>query len=136
MAGPRDPGQPEPESGCVAKTSDHWGNSVVLGHDQWAHIRRFHPEMANRLKEICETVASPNLISESTIDPEALIFDGYNRWGSSSRIIRVVVRYADRGKAESGSAFGSIGTAYGPLTADTGNVGRVVYFAGLRRRTE
>ena len=120
----------------IFKTSDYWGNGVSLPHGTWDHVLRSHPEMRDKLDLIGEVVTNPHLISESSIQKNTLIFDGYNRVPQSSRIMRVVVRYEDRTAVESGSTNGNITTAYGPLTADTGKLGKVIYFAGLQRHSK
>jgi hypothetical protein len=120
----------------IFKAADRWGNVVVLYDREWQHIRKFHPEMAKRLDDIPQAFTAPTLVSESTVDPNVLIFDRYNDSGPSSRIIRIVVRYENRVMIETGKTIGTVTTAYGPTTADTGNVGKVIYFAGIARHTE
>ncbi len=126
------PGLPE----IVFKERDKWGNPVLLYEREWQHIRKFHPEMLKVLGALPAVLVDPSLVSESTIEPNTLIFDSYNILGGSDRILRVVVRYEKRELIEEGKTLGSVATAYGPTTAATGNVGKVIYFSGIRRSTE
>ena len=137
MVGQADAGNPTPGLPAVIfKVSDRWGNSVLLYEREWQHIRKFHPETAKRQGNISQALIAPTLVSESTIDPDSLIFDRYNDPGQSSRILRVVVRYENKVLIEAGKTIGSVETAYGPTTADTGNVGKVIYFSGTGRHAE
>lgn len=117
------------------QTADFWGNTVTLSESTWTHILRGHPDMSGHSEAIEKAVKEPTIVSESTTDSEALIFDGYNMMRPSSRIVRVVVRYECRDNVKSGSTNGLVATAYGPLTASTGNVGTIIYFSGAARRT-
>ena len=49
------PGVPEP----VSVTLDPDGRRVVLAENAWSHIKRRHPVLARRLREIMATVSEP-----------------------------------------------------------------------------
>jgi hypothetical protein len=48
--------------GIRARWSDYSGRPIELSDDAWAHILDGHPEMAERLTEIIQTIEHPTLV--------------------------------------------------------------------------
>lgn len=125
------PGKP---AAFIFEMPDCFRNTVGLAPDRWQHIVEFHPEMEGLQDVIAGVVADPTQISTSTRQPLHFIFDGHKRLLPSPKIVRVVIKYM-AADIKSGSTTGQIVTAYGPMRSNTGEIGEVIYFAGVERKT-
>jgi hypothetical protein len=73
----------------LAVTLDPDGRRVVLDEQAWGHIRRRHPELASRMREIMATVRGPDFRFPGR-DPHEVWF--YARSGERPWL-KVVVHY-------------------------------------------
>ena len=112
---------------------DRYVNSVVLHQSTWDFICVKHPEMRGREKNVIDVIQQPDLISEGDRGGR-YVLDGYGRIENRSNIVRVIL---DLNGAEIhlGGGSAEVVTAYAPKTANTGNLGSVIYFSGFEWRT-
>jgi hypothetical protein len=66
----------------MAALSDFEGRSIRLTEERWAHISE-HPEMAGMEAALEQTLAAPEVIVQSSGDPEARL---YYRFFSATRL--------------------------------------------------
>lgn|ERR1039457_4480974 len=115
------------------QVSDVFGNTVSLTLDRWRYIQK-HPELRGRDEALRAVMRQPTMVSQSSEMEQRFIFDGYGLLAPTSNIVRVVVQY-NTSDIKKGSGAGKVITAYGPLHAGTGNVGKLIYFSGTARRS-
>ena len=100
---------------------DWAGREVVLLESRWhGHIALRHPEVAGYLDRIPEVLAKPNLVFQSNLDKDTLLFYrlGVTDGRRKNNYLTVVVRYK--------SDMGEVLTIYVPI-APTGGIGRLIY---------
>jgi hypothetical protein len=73
--------------------NDVHGRSVRLTDERLEHIEGDHPEMANQLSRIMETLSEPEKIVRSRTDPEVeLFYRFYELTSVTSKFLCVVVK--------------------------------------------
>ena len=60
----------------VFEIKDKSGRDIHLSKERWDHILR-HPEMANQLSQIEETLKNPDSITEQSYDPKVRFYYKY-----------------------------------------------------------
>lgn len=91
--------------------TDHRGANIRFPDERWRHICADHPEMTPLYQAVCDTIAGPEVIANSSSDPAAVKL--YHKWYADTSVggkwLRVVIKFLN------GDAF--VLTAY--LTNDT-----------------
>lgn len=113
-----------PRRRTLFQVRDPFGNEVALNDSTFhGHILPGHPEMANSLELIRETITDPYRVRQSTILPDlAAAFERSFR----TRWFRVLVEYsADH--YPRGTASGLVMTAYRVDAIIKAQVGKIIY---------
>ena len=100
---------------------------MILGRAVWEnHIIIQHPEVTYFLEEIEKTVRDPNVVMESSIDPQSKLFHARGLLTGKYRdcYVRVVIRYE--------GDVGFIRTAYFPATLPAR--GKILWVSRIQNR--
>jgi len=114
------------ESAWVFATTDYEGTPVVLSQTTW-HAKAgndksgSHPEIRDYLEEVRTTIASPDLVFQSTRDERSRVFYRLRagRGDLAGKHVVVIVKYVQ----ETGEKRGYVGTVY---------LSRAVYSRGVQ----
>ncbi len=109
------------------EVTDPRGNVVICAQSVWdGHIVRDHAEMTGRLDDVKAALVSPDGIRESTVRPEAQVYE----WvAADSTQVRVAVTFDEVAYAGVGGTIGKVNTAFpvDPLEFDKPNVGNYLF---------
>jgi len=116
----------------VFRTKDPYGNTVDLLRRRWEEKILFgHADMVGKEGLVRVTIEEPTVIYESPVGTNRFVFDRYDLMLPRKNIVRAVVEYGAR-DIEGGNTGGTVVTAYTPLEARAGLVGKPKYFSGRR----
>ena len=60
----------------IFETKDKSGRIIYLSDERWKHILK-HPEMANKVEQIKDTLLHPDIITTIEDDPDVRFYYGY-----------------------------------------------------------
>jgi len=76
----------------LIKTTDYFGNEIILSQQRWVHIIQEHPEIAGYLDEIKFTLKGPDLVKRSKRDEDVHLYYRFFKEVLRGKYILVVVK--------------------------------------------
>ena len=74
----------------VLVAKDKTRRRIQLTHERWTHISR-HPEMANQIEQLKETLAEPTTITTFELDPKVRFY--YRYYKERKQYLFISVKY-------------------------------------------